>query len=72
MKLSTELMLTNLVILGALWYCALNDMLPATFALLGVMFWLRFLSISAARKEREIEMEKLRLKIREWRERNEQ
>lgn len=60
MKLSTELLLTNLVILVALWYCAFNDMLYTTCSLLVVMFVIRFASVAAARRERAAETERIK------------
>lgn len=60
MKLSTELLLTNLVLLVALWYCAFNKMLYTTCILLVAMFVVRFLSVAAARRERAADNERIR------------
>lgn len=64
MKLSTELLLTNLVILVALWYCALHEMLYATCTLMAIMIAVRCWSISVARKERAAEALELKARIR--------
>lgn len=65
MKLSTELILANLVILGALWYCAYQGMLGTTIVLLVTMFALRAWSLSAAHKERMAEAEEAKAKFKE-------
>jgi len=64
MKLSTELLLANLVILGALWYTALHGMLGTTIALFATMVVVRCWSISVARKERAAEMLEAKARIR--------
>ena len=64
MKLSTELALTNLVLLGVLWYCALNGMPMTSFFLLGGMLAIRKWSMSAADKERAAEMAVAKARLR--------
>ena len=51
MRLSTELLLTNLVLLGALWYVALHGMLITAVCLLIAMFVVRHYGLRASRKE---------------------
>lgn len=65
MKLSTELALANLVVLGALWYCAIQGMLGTTIILFTMVCALRAWSLSAAHKERMAEAEEAKAKLRE-------
>jgi fatty acid desaturase len=68
MKLSTELLLANLlanlVILGALWYTALHGQLAITFILFALMIAIRVWGIFALRKERAEERAAVKARIR--------
>ena len=64
MKLSTELLLANLVILGALWYTALHGQLAITFILFALMIAIRVWGIFALRKERAEERAVVKARIR--------
>ena len=64
MKLSTELMLANLVILGALWYTALHGMLGITIILFANMVVVWLWARSARRKELVAEILEIKARIK--------
>jgi hypothetical protein len=64
MKLSTELALTNLVLLGALYYVVFQTWFATALLLLTLMFMVRMWSISVQRKERAAEMAAAKARLR--------
>ena len=66
MKLSSQLLVANLILLVIIWWCAFN---PSTTNLVVAlvacpsMFVLRFLSVRAARKEHNEAVARIRSKI---------